>query len=101
MNYNFAADSLKLSKLTLTGRSTLFKQLYLTYNFAFDPYIIGPNGRNINKFEWKENHRLLRFSSTTLSVALNLRLDQNTIRQQILPCIKWSNPIPDMIRRLC
>ena len=82
MNYNFAADSLRLSKLTLNGRSTLFKQLYLTYNFAFDPYIIGPNGRNINKFEWKENHRLLRFSSTTLSVALNLRLDQNTFKKK-------------------
>lgn len=82
MSYNFAADSLKLSKLTLTGRSTLFKQLYLTYNFAFDPYIIGPNGRNVNRFEWKENRRLLRFSSTTLSVALNLRLDQNTFRKK-------------------
>ena len=45
MYYNFAADSLRWSKLTLNGRSTLFKQLYLTYNFAFDPYVIG--GRSI------------------------------------------------------
>ncbi len=83
MSYNFAADSLKWSKLTLTGRSTLFKQLYLTYNFAFDPYIIGENGRSVNQTEWKVNHRLLRFSSTSFSVALNLRLDQNTFKKKI------------------
>ena len=82
MSYNFAADSLRLSKLTLNGRSTIFRQLYLTYSFAFDPYIIGPNGRNVNKFEWKENRRLLRFSSTNLSVAVNLRLDQNTFKKK-------------------
>ncbi|MBO4504611.1 MAG: LPS-assembly protein LptD [Bacteroidales bacterium] len=82
MSYNFAADSLRLSKLTLNGRSTIFRQLYLTYSFAFDPYIIGTNGRNINQFEWKENRRLLRFSSTNLSVAVNLRLDQNTFKKK-------------------
>ncbi len=82
MNYNFAADSLNWSKLTLTGRSTLFKQLYLTYNFAFDPYIIGENGRSVNRTEWKENHRLFRFSSTNLSVALNWRIDQNTFKKK-------------------
>lgn len=80
MNYNFAADSLNLSKLTLSGRSTLFKQLYITYNFAFDPYVIGPSGKSINKFEWNENHRLFRLSSTGVSLALNLRLDQNTFK---------------------
>lgn len=82
MNYNFAADSLKWSKLTLTGRSTIFKQLYLTYNFAFDPYVIGPNGSRINKFEVKENNRLFRLSSTDFSIALNLRLDQNTFKNK-------------------
>lgn len=83
MNYNFAADSLRWSKLTLTGRSTLFKQLYLTYNFAFDPYIIGENGHNVNRFEWKENQRLFRLSSTSVSLALNLRIDQNTFRSKL------------------
>lgn len=82
MSYNFAADSLRWSKLTLNGRSTLFRQLYLTYNFAFDPYIIGENGRSVNRTEWKENHRLFRLSSTSLSVALNLRLDQNTFNKK-------------------
>lgn len=82
MSYNFAADSLRWSKLTLTGRSTLFRQLYLTYNFAFDPYIIGPNGRNVNETEWQVNHRLFRLSSTSVSVALNWRIDQNTFKRK-------------------
>ncbi|MBQ6072080.1 MAG: LPS-assembly protein LptD [Bacteroidales bacterium] len=82
MYYNFAADSLRWSKLTLNGRSTLFKQLYLTYNFAFDPYIIGENGNRVNRFEVKENRRLFRLSSTDFSVALNWRLDQNTFKSK-------------------
>lgn len=97
MNYNFAADSLKWSRLTLSGRSTLVKQIYLTFNFAFDPYIINENGTRINQTEWKTNHRLFRMSSTNFSVALNWRLDQNTFKkkqeQQKLPTEKrnpWS-----------
>lgn len=85
MHYNFAADSLNWSKLTLSGRSTLFKKLYLTYNFAFDPYIIGENGRSVNQTEWKVNHRLFRLSSTSVSVALNWRLDQNTFKNKTAP----------------
>lgn len=80
MYYNFAADSLNWSKLTISGRSTLFKQLYLTYSFAFDPYIIGENGVRQNKTELAVNHRLFRLSSTDFSIALNWRIDNNTFK---------------------
>lgn len=80
MSYNFAADSLNWSRLTINGRSTIFQQLYLTFNFAFDPYIINTNGTRVNQTEWKVNHRLFRMSSTNFSVALNWRLDQNTFK---------------------
>ncbi|MBR4135552.1 MAG: LPS-assembly protein LptD [Bacteroidales bacterium] len=82
MNYNIAADSLNWSKLTVTGRSTIFKQLYLTYNFVFDPYIINENGVRCNTTEWKANHRLFRMSSTDFSIALNWRIDQNTFKKK-------------------
>ncbi len=81
-NYNFAADSLNWSKLTFTGRSTLFKQLYLTYNLSLDPYIIGENGRSVNRTEWAENHRLFRISSSSVSVALNWSINQNTFKKK-------------------
>lgn len=82
MNYNFAADSLNWSRLSIAGRSTLFRQIFLTYNFVFDPYIIGTNGARINQTEWKVNHRLFRFSSTNLSLALNWRIDRNTFARK-------------------
>lgn len=78
MYYDFAADSLNWSPLTVTGRSTLFKQLYFTFNFAFDPYSINTNGVRIHQREWKVNHRLFRMSSANFSLALNWRMDQNT-----------------------
>ena len=82
MYYDFAADSLRWSPLTISGRSTLFKQLYLTYSFIFDPYIINQDGRRVNITEWKANHRLLRFSSGTYTVSLNYRIDQNTFKSK-------------------
>ena len=82
MNYNIAADSLNWSKLSVSGRSTLFKQLYLTFNFVFDPYIINENGVRCNTTEWKANHRLFRLSSTDFSIALNWRIDQNTFKKK-------------------
>ena len=82
MYYDFAADSMRWSMFSMSGRSTLFKQLYLTYSFIFDPYSIDGNGRRVNVTEWKANHRLLRFSSGTYSISLNYRIDQNTFKSR-------------------
>ncbi len=82
MYYDFAADSMNWSTLTMSGRSTLFKQLYLTYSFIFDPYSINDQGRRVNVTEWSANRRLLRFSGGTYSVSLNYRIDQNTFKSK-------------------
>ena len=82
MFYDFAADSMRWSTLTMAGRSTLFKQLYLTYSFVFDPYSINQEGRRVNVTEWDANHRLLRFSQGTYSISLNYRIDQNTFKSK-------------------
>ena len=82
MYYDFAADSLNWSLLTMSGRSTLFKQLYLTYSFIFDPYSINEEGRRVNVTEWDANHRILRFTSGSYSVSLNYRIDQNTFKSK-------------------
>ena len=82
MYYDFAADSMNWSTLTMSGRSTLFKQLYLTYSFIFDPYSINNEGRRVNVTEWKANHRILRFSGGTYSISINYRIDQNTFKSK-------------------
>jgi hypothetical protein len=73
-SYDFARDSLNLSKLTLSGRTTLFKNLMINYNSSFDPYALDSLGRRINKFEWDVNHRLLRTEQHTWRLGLSLKL---------------------------
>lgn len=93
MGYDFAADSLRWQPLRISGRSTIWKQLNITFSLSFDPYII-ENGVRVNKTELKTNKRLLRFSNANVNVGLNLVInkdlfkgkqkeDKNTTDQQI------------------
>lgn len=53
-NYNFLADSFKLSNINLTARSTLFEKINITANAVFDPYQTGSTGRRIDKLVWSK-----------------------------------------------
>jgi hypothetical protein len=75
--YDFAADSLNWQMFTISGRTTLFKQLYVTFAIGFDPYCIGPEGRRIHTTELKANKRLLRFANSSVNLGLNWTIDQS------------------------
>lgn len=75
--YDFAADSLNWSLFTISGRTTLFKQLYITFSIGFDPYCYNEQGIRINRTELKQNKRLLRFSSTDVNIGLNWTLNKD------------------------
>ena len=79
-NYDFLADSMRWSPFSISGRTTLFKQIYITFNVGFDPYCYNSQGVRINRTELKENHRLLRFSNSNLSIGLNWTLNQETFK---------------------
>ncbi|MCC8088152.1 MAG: LPS-assembly protein LptD [Rikenellaceae bacterium] len=50
-NYNFLADSLNLSTISVVVRSTLIKDFNINLNMVFDPYQVDKQtGRRINKF---------------------------------------------------
>lgn len=66
-SYNFAADSLNMSTLSLAGRTTLFEKLNLNFNGSWDPYIVTPEGVRINTTELSANNRLLRFNSANFA----------------------------------
>ena len=78
MYYNFAADSMNWSMLSLTGRTTIFRQLYITFNLEFDPYSRDSLGNRTKYTEWKVNKKLLRFSSSGISLGFNWHFDKNT-----------------------
>ena len=83
--YNFLADSLNWAPLSISGRTTLFKHLYITFNMQFDPYSFNEMGRRVNVTEWKKNKRLYRFSSTDVSVGLNFTLNQDLFKGKSKP----------------
>ncbi len=48
-SYNFAADSMKLSNIALSFRTTLFGNFGLNLSMTLDPYRVTPEGKRINK----------------------------------------------------
>ena len=81
-SYNLAADSLNWSKISIGGYTRLFKRLRIEYNGKLDPYIIDSLGRNINKFEWKENKRLARITNSDWDLSLNWNLSPEVFKKK-------------------
>jgi hypothetical protein len=71
--YNMAVDSLRLSPLSMNGRTTLFEKLNLNFSSSFDPYIIDSAGRRLNQYEWKVNKRPARLTTANLGVSGSFR----------------------------
>lgn len=78
-NYNFAADSLNFSPVTVNGTLRLFKGITtLSVQSSFDPYIVR-NGVRVNEFYWDNRQLPLRF--TRLNINLNSTLRFGQIRE--------------------
>jgi len=79
-NYNFAADSLRWSTISLNANTTLFKMVNATFSMVFDPYIADQNtNTRLNTLEWTKNGRLARFTSGAL--ALSTQINPNSLKQ--------------------
>lgn len=74
--YNFLADSLQLQPLILSLRTSFWdNKISIIYNSVFDPYGYAGTGNNkyrINTFQYNIDKRLMRMTSTRLSVNLVL-----------------------------
>lgn len=82
MGYDLAKDSLNLSNLSVTGRTTLFRTLVFNYSGSFCPYVIDTLGNLHNQFLWTEEHRLLRTENSTWSAQLAWSLNNNTFKSE-------------------
>lgn len=74
-SYNFLADSLRLSNISVSGSTTVFGKLGLNGNMTLDPYAINERGQKINKLnivkEKGFNIARLTNASASLSYSLN------------------------------
>jgi len=81
-SYDLARDSLRLSDITMRGRTRLLKNLNLQYSGSWDAYALDSSGRQINQFEWDVNRRLLRRKQTTWDFGMNWSIGQKDFEKK-------------------
>ena len=73
-NYNFLADSMKLTPLSMYLRSTLFEQINITTRATLDPYQTNARGLPINKYAWQGGKFSLgRITSASVAISTTLK----------------------------
>lgn len=76
-SYDLSRDSLNMSDISLSGRTTLFNNLRVDYRASWSPYTVDENGRDINRFYWDEHRKLLRRKQTSWRFGINYNLRQS------------------------
>ncbi len=84
---DFTRDSMQWVPLSINGRTTLFKNLYITYNSIWDPYYKDSSGVRSSRTEWKMNKRLLRLMQNDWNFSINWSLNPDALKSK-------ANPIP-------
>ncbi len=72
-SYNFEADSLKLSPISMTGGTNLLdNKMSVNFGASLDPYTIDNNGRRINTLNINSGGGLLRLTNARLNISYRL-----------------------------
>lgn len=80
-SYNLAVDSLNWAPLSMNGRTTIFKNIFISYSSTWEPYVKNAINRRINRYEWDVNRRILRLDNTSWNVGLNLNLNSSDFKK--------------------
>ncbi len=74
--YNFEADSLKLSPLSVNGGTSILDQkMQINFSAGLDPYAIDNNGRRINVWNKDNGGSLLRLTRANLNISYKISND--------------------------
>ncbi|MBO4416559.1 MAG: LPS-assembly protein LptD [Bacteroidales bacterium] len=71
-SYNFMADSLRLSTISISGSTTVFGKVGINGNLTLDPYDVNERGVRCNKFLIATRHRLARVTNASASLSYSL-----------------------------
>lgn len=71
-NYNFLADSLNMSTISMSMSTRLFDKVTISASAGFDPYAIGKENRPINKFAVTQGQGLARLTSFYASASYSI-----------------------------
>ena len=83
-NYDLTQDSLNFSYMSVSGRTTLFKKLKVSYSSVWDPYALDSLGHRINRLELLENRKLFHKNNSAWNFSLGWSFNQNDLK-------KWRN----------
>ena len=70
--YNFLADSLKMSSISMSMSTSLFGKVSLSASANFDPYAIDYKGRKYNRYAIQAGQGLARFTNASASASYSL-----------------------------
>lgn len=92
-NYNFVADSFRMSNISFSGRTSLFDQrLGINFNGSFDPYVYDSRaGRRVDRFMLEEG-KLARLTNFGVSMDFSLNSDASESRQKNLSQLDEQKP---------
>ncbi len=88
-SYNFLADSMKLSNISLSLRSTFSGKIGINLRATLDPYEVSPEGIRYNKLTWRRGN-LGRIINTGWSFGYSFKSRDNTKQ----PAINDINSVP-------
>ncbi len=73
-SYNFLADSLNLSNISVNMNTTIFGKLGLNVNATFDPYAVNQYGQKINRFNIVQEggFKLARLTNASASFSYSI-----------------------------
>ena len=76
--YNAAAEHFKWSQINMSAQTSFFKRkLNVSANTSLDPYLMGADGKDIEKFEINHNDRIGRLTSAGLSLGTSFHSKDN------------------------
>ncbi len=68
-SYNFLADSMKMSEISLTMGTNLFNKISLNARATFDPYGVDSKGIRHSRYAVTEGQGLVRFTAANISAS--------------------------------
>ena len=79
-NYDLTKDSLNFSYMSVSGRTTLFKKLKVSYSSVWDPYALDSLGHRTNQLEILENRKLFHKNNSAWNFSLGWSFNQNDLK---------------------
>jgi len=71
-SYNFLADSMKLSTISMNMSTSLFGKVSISGSASFDPYGVDSKGKRYNEWAVNLHQGLARFTSGSLSLSYSI-----------------------------